>query len=152
MKLQWPRWGRKMWTALLVVLLTMTVTSQLALSQNGLAAPRANGDGDFIARTSHPFWTVVDPDPECLSCRWSPDNPTDWYSPSAELPNSNIGQWPVVRKFAYGTVLTANTTPAGFATMSDSRGLPWLKVRVGNNEEICMVRANSTYILPLHLE
>ncbi|QEQ00557.1 hypothetical protein RHP47_03630 [Thermosynechococcus sp. QKsg1] len=57
-------------------------------------------------------------------------------------------RWPVVRRFPTGTVLRANITPAGFATITDSRGLPWLKVSIGDEDRICLVRANRRFIRP----
>ncbi|MEL6602734.1 MAG: hypothetical protein AAFP20_05845 [Cyanobacteria bacterium J06614_10] len=126
------------------------VTTALPLHAETIPpAPNSNRVGDFAVRTGHLFWTVVDPDENGLSCRWSPDAPADWYSPAATFSDRAFYQWPAVRSFDYGTVLTANITPAGFATLTDSRGLPWLKVRQGDNDEICLVRANASYILPL---
>ncbi|MDR5639202.1 MULTISPECIES: hypothetical protein [unclassified Thermosynechococcus] len=57
-------------------------------------------------------------------------------------------RWPVVHRFPTGTVLRANITPAGFATITDSRGLPWFKVSIGEENHICLVRANHRLIRP----
>lgn len=107
-----------------------------------------DSNGDYIG-TDHRFWTVVDSDPNGLNCRWSEDNPEMWYSPGATFPNKNIANWPIVRRFDYGTVLTANQTPAGLVFFEDDRGLPWLKVSLGDRDRICLVRANRRYIVPL---
>lgn len=140
---------QKLWFGTIASCSGLMMSAQSLLAETIPPEPNSNRVGDFAVRTSHPFWTVVDPDENGLSCRWSPDAPVDWYSPAADFPNSAFYQWPVVRTFDYGTVLTANITPAGFATLTDNRGLPWLKVRQGDNDEICLVRANASYILPL---
>ncbi|URR34649.1 hypothetical protein NBE99_08315 [Thermosynechococcus sp. HN-54] len=110
--------------------------------------PQPNSNGDYITPTSHRTWVVVDPDINGLNCRWSDNVPQAWYAPNARWPNLEIMRWPVVRRFPTGTVLTANITPAGFATMTDSRGLPWLKVSIGAENRICLVRANRRFIRP----
>ncbi|HIK35629.1 MULTISPECIES: hypothetical protein [unclassified Thermosynechococcus] len=102
--------------------------------------PPPNRNGDYISRTSHRTWVGVDPDINGLTCRWSDKVPQEWYAPKARWPDLEIMHWPLVRRFPRGTVLTA--TPAGFATITDSRGLPWLKVSIGEEERICLVRAN----------
>ncbi|HIK55676.1 MAG TPA: hypothetical protein IGS37_11000 [Synechococcales cyanobacterium M55_K2018_004] len=135
--------------ALLTILgaIAQTITPGVTLAQTPL--PRANANGDYLQRTSHPTWVVVDPDPNGLNCRWSRQMPVEWYSPSAQLPRMDVVNWPVVRQFRSGTLLRANTTPAGFATMADTRGLPWLKVSIGPNDQICLVRANRRFIRPV---
>ncbi|WP_460194366.1 hypothetical protein [Thermosynechococcus sp. FA-CM-4201] len=110
--------------------------------------PQPNSNGDYISRTSHRTWVVVDPDINGLNCRWSDKVPQEWYAPNARWPDLEIMRWPVVRRFPQGTVLTANITPAGFATITDSRGLPWLKVSIGDEDRICLVRANRRFIRP----
>ncbi|MBD1910907.1 MULTISPECIES: hypothetical protein [unclassified Leptolyngbya] len=131
---------------LLAIVGVLSTSSVVAAQQARLPQPNANGD--YTARTSHSSWQVVDPDPNGLNCRWSSQMPAEWYAPDARLPRRDVVNWGVVRRFATGTVLTANTTPAGFATMTDSRGLPWLKVSIGNNDQICLVRANSRFVRP----
>jgi hypothetical protein len=120
--------------------------SQLPGQQSPL--PTANANGDF-RRTSHRRWIVVDSDPNGLNCRWSSAVPQAWYSPDAQWPRRNFVQWSIVRRFPRNTVLTSNITPAGFATVMDERDLPWLKVSVGSNDRICLVRANRQYIRPI---
>ncbi len=110
--------------------------------------PQLDNDGNY-GWSGQLFWVVVDPDPDGLNCRWSQAVPESWYSPGAAWPTMNIWQWPVVRQFKYGTVLVANQTPAGSVLIDDERDLPWLKVRQGSNDEICLVRANERFILPL---
>ena len=114
-----------------------------------ISDPPGDRTGDFSSRTGHLFWTVVDADPSGLNCRWSPDVPEAWYAPDADWSDRDYQNWPVAMTFDYGTVLTANITPAGFATVTDSRDLPWLKVRLGSADQICLVRASSRYILPI---
>ncbi|MGA7934615.1 MAG: hypothetical protein WCA35_13795 [Kovacikia sp.] len=110
--------------------------------------PQPNVYGDYVARTGHRLWVVVDPDPRGVNCRWSSAMPANWYEPGANLPPANIYQWSVVRSFKRNSVLKSNITPAGFALMFDTRNKPWLKVGVGSKEQICLVRANSKFIQP----
>ncbi|NJP12185.1 MAG: hypothetical protein HC866_24230 [Leptolyngbyaceae cyanobacterium RU_5_1] len=111
--------------------------------------PKPDRDGDYSGRTSHQNWLVVDADANGLNCRWFSTTPTDWYSPTAKLPLATINQWRVVRRFKRNTPLTANTTPAGFATIADTENKPWLKVSIGANDQVCLVRANARYIRPI---
>jgi hypothetical protein len=113
--------------------------------------PRTNANGDYATRTSHRSWVVVDPDPQGLNCRWSSNLPDNWFSPSAQLNLNDIDQWDVVRRFRKNTVLVANTSPAGFALLYDSRNKPWLKVSISGKDRICLVRANSQFIQPVNL-
>lgn len=113
------------------------------------AFPQPNPDGDYARRTSHSHWQVVDPDPNGLNCRWSDAMPDEWYAPDAVLPPLEVLNWPIVQRFPAGTVLTANTTPAGFATMVDTRNKPWLKVSLGPHDQICLVRANRQFVRPI---
>ncbi len=114
--------------------------------------PTADANGDYSGKTGHVKWIVVDPDPNGVNCRWSDDMPTAWYAPDAKLPTLNISQWSVVRRFAQNTperYLQANLTPAGFATIEDDSGKPWLKISIGSGDKICLVRANSKYVQPV---
>lgn len=120
------------------------------LAEDTLPTPDSNGD--YLGKTSHQKWTVVDPDPNGVNCRWSEEMPTAWYAPDAKFSSLNISQWPVVRRFTKNTPspsLQANLTPAGFATLMDDSGKPWLKVNIGSNDRICLVRANSKYVQPV---
>ena len=131
---------------LLGSLLIAPLTASIANAQTAL--PQPNSDGDYTDR-GQIRWQVVDPDPNGLNCRWSASNPREWYSPAANFP-MNVTQWAAVRRFPAGTVLTANTTPAGFALMFDTRNKPWVKVSIGSNDEICLVRANRQFIRPIN--
>ena len=127
-----------------------TSVKEAALAQEAL--PKADENGDYSGKTSHKKWIVVDPDPDGVNCRWSNEMPTSWYAPDAKLPTLNINQWPVVRRFTKNTPsqnLQANLAPAGFATLNDQSGKPWLKVSIGSNDLICLVRANSKYVQPV---
>ncbi|MBW4521115.1 MAG: hypothetical protein KME16_15635 [Scytolyngbya sp. HA4215-MV1] len=112
-----------------------------------LPTPRQNGD--YSARTGHKYWVVVDPDPKGVNCRWSTAMPAAWYDPGAKLPPFQFDQWAVVKQFKKNTMLTANLAPAGFAMLSDTQGRAWLKVSIGVNDRICMVRANAKLIKPI---
>ncbi len=131
----------------LLPVLALSLIPALAVAASNL--PKPNASGDYVVRTGHRFWVVVDPDPRGVNCRWSPAMPANWYDPVAKLPPATIDQWPVVRRFKKATVLTSNTFPAGFALMFDTRNKPWLKVNVGTNEQICLVRANTKFIQPI---
>lgn len=133
--------------AVLLTLLGLVSISSAALAQSA-PLPQPNTNGDYARRTSHQSWVVVDPDPNGLNCRWSNRMPTNWYAPDAQLPRLDVVNWEVVRRFSTGTTLTANIAPAGFVTIMDNRGLPWLKVSIGENEQICLVRANSRFVRP----
>jgi hypothetical protein len=111
------------------------------------ALPQPDPNGDY-SRTGHRHWVVVDPDPEGVAGRWSSDAPTDWYSPSAKFTSKDFASWQVVRRFKRNQSLLANPTPAGFVLMADQNGKPWLKVSLGENEQICLVRANVKHIRP----
>ncbi|MGI0487982.1 hypothetical protein ACN4EK_21290 [Pantanalinema rosaneae CENA516] len=125
-------------------LLLLAPTPVLAQS-----VPVADSTGDFSRRTSHEKWIVVDDDANGLNCRWSSAMPTEWYAPDAKYPRMNVREWSVVRRFPYNTVLVANMTPAGMVTLLDESNKPWLKVTIGDNDQICLVRANSSFIRPL---
>lgn len=131
-----------------LIAITASLLTYPALATTHL--PRPNSSGDYPGRSSHTFWMVVDSDPNGLNCRWSNAMPKEWYSPRAKLPPLTIDRWSIVRRYPRGTVLTANLTPAGFATLSDTRGKPWLKVITGPNEQICLVRANARFIRPIN--
>lgn len=126
----------------------VSATSSPVASSASQLLPTADANGDY-SRTDYPIWRVVDADPGGLNCRWSTAMPADWYAPSIRLPDQNFGQWQVVRQFSEGTTLTANLTPAGFAILYDGQQKPWLKVSIGENEQICLVRANSAYVQPI---
>ncbi|HEY9632539.1 MAG TPA: hypothetical protein V6D14_03980 [Coleofasciculaceae cyanobacterium] len=133
------------------IITTLFLVSSTALAVAPLPTP--NGNGDYSGNVGYEKWIVVDPDPNGLNCRWSEQAPKEWYAPDANIPNWNIGQWPVVRRFKKDTssqYLTANLTPGGFATVTDELGKPWLKVSIGSDEEICLVRANADYVQPVN--
>lgn len=132
------------------VVAAILLVSKTAFAQTQL--PIADRNGDYSRSTSHTKWIVVDSDPNGLNCRWSKDMPDEWYSPSAQWQKLNIREWPVVRRFKKNSStqnLRANTTPAGFATIRDDSGKPWLKVSIGPNDQICLVRANQNFIKPV---
>lgn len=111
--------------------------------------PKPNSTGDYAGNIGHQSWVVVDPDPDGVNCRWSKAMPTNWYAPDAKLPPLTIGQWAIVKRFSRNTILKANLTPAGFATITDTLKKPWLKVDIGENDRICFVRANARFIRPV---
>lgn len=136
-----------------------TITGQTTRPQESLIAqsedsdvyrtPQPDREGEFLGNIGHQFWTVVDPDLEGLSCRWSSEVPEEGATPNAVQPDRDFQNWPVVRTFDYGTVLSASGNPGGFTVMHDDRNLRWLKVYLGSDNQICLVRANARFILPL---
>lgn len=135
----------------LAVGLISTLATALAIiptlaQPSNLPTPDRNGD---YQRTGHELWVVSNTDTNGLNCRWSRSIPADWADPSTRLPQMNVREWSVVRRFPQDTVLVANIAPAGFATMRDEDEKPWLKVRIGAESQICLVRANSDFIRPI---
>jgi hypothetical protein len=110
--------------------------------------PTPDRSGDY-RQTDHQLWIVIDPDANGLNCRWSRMIPSNWDDPSIRLPRMNIRDWSIVRRFMQNTVLVANTSPAGFVTFQDEDNKPWLKVRIGAENQICLVRANRDFIRPI---
>jgi hypothetical protein len=135
----------KLWGKLLGVILISTLGADVGRGQNPL--PTADLNGNY-PRNTHLGWLVVDRTPNGLGCRWSEQMPTNWYDPTARLPRLNIGEWEVVRRFGFGSRLRANPEPAGFTFLYDLDGRPWLKVNIGSDNRICLVRANANFILP----
>ena len=115
---------------------------------NGAPFPVADDSGDFSRRTGYNLWQVSDTDPAGVNCRWSPEMPEEWYSPATDWSDTDFQNWPVTRTFEYGTKLVSDGSPAGFMRVVDSRGLPWLKIKVGDNNQICLIRANTRYVVP----
>lgn len=107
-----------------------------------------SGSIDYGGKTNRENWIVTDPDPNGVNCRWSSAIPKDWVNPSAKFPRLNIQEWTVVRQFPKNTELKANNSPAGLITIADENGQPWLKVSIGENDQICLVRANSQFVQP----
>lgn len=134
------------------ILLTCLSTLLLpAVATGTTPLPRPNSQGNYSGNISHQRWVVVDNDPQGLNCRWSSAMPREWYSPAVAhtLPERNVLNWSVVRRFQVGSILVANPTPAGFTVMTDTRHQPWLKVSIGENDQICLARANSRFIRPV---
>jgi hypothetical protein len=129
--------------SLIAILFAFTPTVVAAVT-----LPQPNQAGDYPARTSHRYWVVVDRDPNGINCRWSETMPANWYDPSVQFPQLDIENWQVVKQYKRNQVLLANTAPAGFAMIADAQGKPWLKVTIGPNEQICLVRANAQFIQP----
>lgn len=130
--------------AIIAIAFSIVIASPLA----AVALPKPDKNGDY-PRTSHQNWRVVDPDPNGLNCRWSSAMPSEWFSPSAKLPQTPISNWAIIRRFKRNTPLTANLSPAGFAMLYDKQKKPWLKVSIGANDQICLVRGNARYIQPI---
>jgi len=126
---------------------TFSLISLTALAQ--APVPKADRNGDYSGRVGYSRWIVVDPDRNGINCRWSDTMPQQWYTPDAKWPTRNFSQWPIVRRFQKGTQLTANLTPAGFTTVPDASNKPWLKVSIGPQDQICLVRANQRYVKPV---
>ncbi len=123
---------------------------QSPLPESPRPLPRPNPEGDFAGKLDHRRWIVVDPDPNGLNCRWSREVPQEWYSPNAVWPPRRFQSWSVVKRLASSSPIVANGGPAGFVTIADERGLPWLKVSLDDrSDSICLVRANNRFIQPV---
>lgn len=129
-------------------LLTLTIWLFQTTALSAVQLPRPNLNGDYL-RNSHKSWVVVDPDPQGVNCRWSKTMPDNWYHPEAKLPPATFGQWETIRRFKKNAKLTAHLSPAGFVILYDTVRKPWLKVSLGANEKVCLVRANAKFIRPL---
>lgn len=125
------------------ILSLLLAVQPLALAQ-GRYLPQPNANGDYL-RTRHRQWRVVDPDPEGLNCRWleGVDQDREWDA----YIDLEMMSWPVVVRFQAGTLLRASTRFNGWSIVTDNRGLPWLKVALGN-DRLCLVRANRRFIRP----
>lgn len=129
----------------LISVLSAPVTSHAET----LALPKADANGNYLGKIGHYLWVVVDPDPKGLNCRWSNRIHAGWQSPAAVWPEIAPKSWPVVRRFSKGSILNANGDTAGFAVLADAEGRPWLKVSIGAENQICLVRAHNSLIRPI---
>ncbi|MCL1467878.1 hypothetical protein [Argonema galeatum] len=120
----------------------------VAAKAQEIPLPRPDRNGNYpLVMTKE--WVVVDPDPNGLNCRWSSQMPREWMDPGATFPTMNVSQWPVVRRFRKNTRISANLGPAGSGTFEDENGSPWLKVSIGDDDRICLVRANARFVRPV---
>lgn len=134
----------------MLIILVFFISLSACLAAESLPKPDKNGD--YIGKMSHKSWVVTDSG--FLNGRLSHELPMYWYDPRVKWPRMNIGQWPVIRKFAGGTILTANGVPAGFVVIHDENEKPWLKVNISppgekSGDAVCYVRANVKYVRPI---
>ena len=112
--------------------------------------PQPNEKGDYVSKSDHLYWQVVDPDPNGLNCRmgeapieaiWSPDNPG--------FPA--IGSWPAVTTLKPDEVFKAQLSYSGFVATFDQELQPWIfiKKKQDGTPANCFVRANQTLIKPI---
>ena len=129
------------------------VRSFLKMYQNGMMQsenlPKADAKGDYSRREigNHAFWMVVANDG--LNGRWNPNE--------AEIADKDIANWPVVRIFAAGSLLTAVEsfeTQTGFFCREDRSNKMWLRVLDGQTDKprgYCFVRCNKNFIVPVRI-
>lgn len=119
--------------------------------------PEADAQGNYrgVAVALQQFWKVVDPDPNGLNARLSPDFPGDVGDIRAEWPKTPPDQWPVVERLPSGTFLRAVHGNRGAIILDGSDGQPWLLVsttldtRQWRSQRIFFVRLNRRYVQPI---
>ncbi len=111
--------------------------------------PQADASGEYSRRTLHTHWRVVDPDPEGLNGRLARDFPVNYDSVAAPWPSSPPLSWPVVARFASGSLLRARTGNVGVIRIKDPQGRSWMMVSRPEGSGICFVRAHQRYIRPV---
>lgn len=112
--------------------------------------PEPNEKGDFVSKSDHLYWQVIDPDPNGLNCRmgeepieaiWSPDNPG--------FPA--ISTWPAVTTFKPDEIFKAQLSYSGFVATFDDQLQPWIfiKKKEDGTPANCFVRASRNLIKPI---
>jgi len=136
-------------TALACALLCLV--SGMAVAQNALPQPDAKGS--YQGRYLHPYWVVVDPDPNGFNGRLSPKWPANWDAVDANWPDTRVikPDWPVVVRFNQGRILSARYGNMGNIFVRDGNGSSWLLVSSGpaRPNGVCFVRANRKFMKPV---
>ncbi|VXD23297.1 conserved exported hypothetical protein [Planktothrix serta PCC 8927] len=112
--------------------------------------PEPDTQGNYISKSDHLYWQVVDSDPNGLNCRmgnasieeiWNPDNPG--------FPA--ISSWPAVTTLKPDEVFRAQASYGGFVITFDDQFLPWIfvKKKPDGTPANCFVRANIALIKPV---
>lgn len=132
---------------------TVLLCGATAVAASDLPLPTPNQQGDYM-RAHHPYWMVVDPDPNGLNCRMG-EYSYDEIIRSSYDGNSDVFEffnWPVVGTFSQGDRFQIHLGPAGFGRITDTRGKPWLYVtRTDANgaPSNCFVRGNTQFVIPV---
>lgn len=135
---------------LYILILSLFVLMIQQAAAQEMPVPGSDKNGDYNIR-GYPYWQVVDEDPSGLNGRLSMDHPFQWFSPGCGYEDDKISQWPIIRRFKKGTILSADLSPAGFCMSMDDRGKPWIRVSIDTEPGgiICYVRANRKFVKPV---
>lgn len=125
------------------------LVSLLLLGPVQAEIPRPDARGEYTQRTLHTRWKVVDPDPGGLNGRLSPKFPLAYDDITQEWPLPNVAQWPIVARFAPGSILQARTGNVGVIRQLDPQGRAWMMVSRPTGQGFCFVRAHRRYIQPV---
>lgn len=112
--------------------------------------PKTNEQGDFIGKSNHLYWEVVDPDPQGLNCRMGNSPLSQIWDPRTGA--LEIGSFPVKGTLQQNQTFEAKLTPGGFVITFDSNNNPWIFVESSageNSVSNCFVRANEQYVKPV---
>ncbi len=112
--------------------------------------PQPNQRGEY-SRTSHPYWEVVDTDPNGLNCRMGPHSIEEIEDPGSKI-DLNIGSWPVVGTLKAGQKFEIYLGPSGLGVLYDSQHQPWFFVEKSEGTgglSNCFVPARSSFVKPI---
>lgn len=111
--------------------------------------PKTNEQGDYVGKSNHLDWQVVDPDPNGLNCRMGDRAIDEVWSPAAGA--LDINSWPVKGTLKLNQQFQAGVSPGGFVITFDAQQNPWIYVESSEGEGTsdCFVRANEKFIQPV---
>ncbi len=112
--------------------------------------PQPNERGEY-QRTSHPYWEVVDSDPNGLNCRMGPHSIEEIEDPGSKI-DLNIDSWPVVGTLKGGQKFEIYLGPSGLGVLYDAQHQPWFFVEKSEGTggpRNCFVRAHSSFVKPI---
>lgn len=133
------------WRYLLQSLLCVLV----CLGTANAEPPQCNKQGEYVAKSLHTRWKVVDQDPAGLNGRLHTQFPEDYTDIRQVWPEPLVSTWPVVARFKPDTILTAKLGNVGIIRLVDPEGRSWLMVGRPGGKGVCFVRANQRFIRPV---
>lgn len=112
--------------------------------------PEPNDRGNYMTKSDHLYWQVVDPDPNGLNCRMGNARIEEIWNPD-HLGFPAISSWPAVTALKPDEVFRAQPSYGGFVITFDDQFLPWIfiKKKPDGTPANCFVRANSALIKPV---
>jgi hypothetical protein len=143
---------RPLFTTILCAILFFTSSLSYTPFASALAM---NTAGDYVREAQsigYPQWKVVDSDPKGLKCRTiDSTRPIFLDRQDINVQNPDISKWDVLRTFKTGVVLEglAGNRVLPPIQIDDSRGKPWIVIRLDGAQGDCLVRANSQFVRPL---